>query len=250
MPAIPFWDLTNIRSIVGTGNGCRQGAATLNNDKAAADRMRAILIEARENKGLSRVALSRALGMYKNFVWKYEHGERSIKDAEFVRIARELGIDPAGAVREVVATSYDSNQNEPVRSQYAAGTPLAQKLGIRPNMRLFAIGAPAHYLRLLEPLPEGVKLVARLTRSTHLIHVFVTQRRKLEAILKSLSGKLRDDAAVWVSWPKRSSKEYTNVTADVVLDAAVALGLVEVDMCAVDATWSGLKLMSEKKRRD
>lgn len=203
--------------------------------------MRAILIEARENKGLSRVALSRLLGTYDNFVWKYEHGERSIKDAEFVRIARVLGIDPANAVREIESVSYDPSQNALARSRYTASTPLAQKLGIRPKMRLFAIAAPAHYSRLLEPLPEGAKLVARITKSTQLIHVFVTQRRPLEAILSR-------SRANYGTTP-RSSKEYTNVTADVVLDAALPLGLIEVDLCTVDSTWSGLKLVSEKKRR-
>lgn len=152
--------------------------------------MRAILIEARERKGLPQVALSRLLGMYANFVWKYEHRERAIKTTEFVRIARLLDIDPAIAVRDLGAASYDPRQSEPVRTAYA-GTPLAQKLGIRPNMRVFAIGAPAHYSQLLEPLPEGARIVARLTKSTQLIHVFVTQRRKLDTVLKSLSGKLR-----------------------------------------------------------
>lgn len=60
--------------------------------------MRAILIEGRKETGLGQVELSRMLGMYKNFVWKYEHRERTIKAREFVRIARVLGIDPSIAV--------------------------------------------------------------------------------------------------------------------------------------------------------
>jgi hypothetical protein len=124
---------------------------------------------------------------------------------------------------------------------------LAQKLGILPNMRLFAMHAPGHYRELLEPLPEGAKLVARLTQSTQLIHVFVTRRRQLDALLKKLAGKLRDDGGLWLSWPKRSSKEYTDVTADVILDSALPLGFIEVDMCMVDGTWSAMKLVLGKK---
>ncbi len=207
--------------------------------------MRAILIEGRKKKGWSKVGLSRRLGKYDNFVWKYENGERAIKWAEFVRIARLLDIDPALAVQEIA--SYDPTHSGPASTERVLGTRLADKLGIHPNMRLFAIDAPSHYARLLEPLPEGARLVARLTQSTQLIHVFVTRRRRLNAIVKSLSGKLREDAALWISWPKRSSKEYTDVTAEVVLDAVQPLGLAEIDMCAVDSTWSGLKFVSEKK---
>lgn len=207
--------------------------------------MRAILIEAREKKGLGKVELSRMLGMYDNFVWKYENGERAIKGPELVRIARMLDIDLAAAVRDM-AGSYDPSQSEPLRSRHA-GTPLAQKLGILPNTRLFALHAPAYYQELLEPLPDGARLVARLTQWTQLVHVFVTRRRQVDTLLKKISSKLRDEAVIWISWPKRSSKEYTDVTADVILDTALPLGLVEVDMCMVDGTWSAMKLVRGKK---
>ena len=220
----------------------------LNNHTPDAERMRAILTEGREKKGLKKVQLSRLLGKYDTFVCKYEKGERAIKGTEFIRIARVLDIDVSSAVRDIDPTSYDPKQSEPARTGYAS-TPLAQKLGIRPHMRLFAIAAPAYYVRLLDPLPEGAQLVTRLTKSTQLIHLFVTRRRQLDATLKKLARQLREDAAIWVSWPKRSSKEYTDVTADVVLDAALPLGLAEVDMCAVDSTWSGLKLVPEGKLR-
>lgn len=210
-----------------------------------ADRMRAILIEAREKMGLAQVELSRMLGMYDNFVWKYENGERAIKGPELVRIARVLNIDLAVAVREM-GGSYDPEQNEPARSR-PAGTPLTQKLGILPHTRLFSINAPGNYQELLKPLPEGARLVARLTRSTRFIHVFVTRRRQLDAILNKVFGRLRDDACLWISWPKRSSQEYTDVTADVILDAALPLGFIEVDMCMVDGTWSAMKLVLGKK---
>ncbi|WP_116812834.1 helix-turn-helix domain-containing protein [Steroidobacter cummioxidans] len=242
---IPFWDLRNCSSIVRPGHGCQQSAAALKNYTPDAGRMRAILIEAREKMGLAQVELSRMLGMYDNFVWKYENGERAIKGPELVRIARVLNIDLAVAVREI-SGSYHPEQNEPARSR-PAGTPLAQKLGILPNMRLFTINAPGHYQELLESVPKGARLVARLTKSTRFIHIFVTRRRQLDTLLKKHAGKLRDDACIWISWPKRSSQEYTDVTADVILDAALPLGLIEVDMCMVDGTWSAMKLVPGKK---
>ena len=242
---IPFWDSRNRRPIVPAGHGCQQSAAALKNYTPDAGRMRAILTEAREKKGLGKVELSRMLGMYDNFVWKYENGERAIKGPELVRIARVLDIDLAAAVRDL-GGSYDPAQNEPLRNRHS-GTPLAQKLAILPNMRLFAMHAPAHYRELLEPLPDGARLMAHLTQSTQLVHAFVIRRRQVDALLKKLLARLRDDAVIWISWPKRSSKEYTDVTADVVLDAALPLDLIEVDMCMVDGTWSAMKLVRVKK---
>lgn len=217
----------------------------MKNYTSDADRMRAILIEAREKMGLDQVELSRMLDMYDNFVWKYENGERAIKGPELLRIAQVLNIDLAVALREM-ASSHPSGQNPPIRHRHA-GTPLAQKLGILPNMRLLAINAPAYYQALLEPLPEGARLVARLTRWTHLVHLFATRRRQLDALLKKTCGKLRDDGSIWISWPKRSSKEYTDVTADIILDSALPLGLIEVDMCMVDSTWCAMKLVVERQ---
>lgn len=210
--------------------------------------MRTILIEGRKKKGLSQVGLSRKLGTYKNFVWKYEHRERKLDLVEFNSIAAVLEINVPDAVRDIGLHSYNPEQATPSRANYAS-TPLAEKLGIAPHMRLFAIDAPANYAAMLEPLPEGASLVARVTKSTDLIHAFVTKRSKLLAVLKSLRGTLKADAVVWISWPKRSSKQPTDVTADIVHETARPFGLSEADTCAVDATWTGLKLVAEKKLR-
>jgi hypothetical protein len=130
-----------------------------------------------------------------------------------------------------------------------SGTPLPKKLGITEATRVAVIGAPSEYKALLGHLPAGVELGASLSQKTDLVHVFVTQREDLAVHLKRLRRKLRDDAAVWVSWPKRASKVATTVTENVVRELALPLGFVDVKVCAVSEVWSGLKLVVRKELR-
>jgi len=127
-----------------------------------------------------------------------------------------------------------------------SGTPLAGKLGIRPGGRVHAIETPRGYRALLQPLPEGVIFVSRLSRTTDLVHLFTTSRSHLDRSLGRVRKQMRPDAVVWVSWPKKAARVPTDVTEDVVRDVALPLGLVDVKVCAVDAVWSGLKLVVRK----
>ena len=130
-----------------------------------------------------------------------------------------------------------------------SGTPLAKKLGYRAAMRAAAPGAPEHYRALLDPLPDGVTFVAHPDATTALVHVFTTSRVELAGQLKNLRAKLASDAAVWVSWPKKVSKVPTDITEDVIREIALPLGWVDIKVCAVDAVWSGLKLVVRKELR-
>jgi hypothetical protein len=130
-----------------------------------------------------------------------------------------------------------------------SGTPLAKKLGLREGSRLFARAAPAHYAALLAPLPAGARLVARLDESTDIIHVFAVRRAALTAALHSALRAMRPDAALWVSWPKRSSKVATDSTEDAIREVALPMTLVDIKVCAVDEVWSGLKLVIRKAAR-
>lgn len=130
-----------------------------------------------------------------------------------------------------------------------SGTPLAKKLGIQAGSRVYVIAAPADYATLVAPLPADVELVARLSKATDIVHLFVTKRAELAKALPSLREKSRADAMVWVSWPKKASKVATDITEDVVRALALPLGFVDVKVCAVDATWSGLKLVVRKELR-
>lgn len=130
-----------------------------------------------------------------------------------------------------------------------SGTPLAKKLGIRPGSEVLVVDGPANYRELVKPLPDGVKLVSRIADSTDVVHLFATKKASLAKSLKAFRSKLRTDGAVWVSWPKKSSRVATDVTEDTVREVALPLGFVDIKVCAVDETWSGLKLVVRKELR-
>jgi hypothetical protein len=130
-----------------------------------------------------------------------------------------------------------------------SGTPLAKKLGFKPSGRVCAIGAPAHYRKLLAPLPAGVEIGTRVTGSTDIAHLFTTSRAELEKALASYLKVLRPDAVIWVSWPKKAAKIATDITEDTIRAIALPMGLVDIKVCAVDETWSGLKLVLRKALR-
>ena len=130
-----------------------------------------------------------------------------------------------------------------------SGKPLWQKLGIKPGMTVAAVGAPANYRKLLGDVPPGAKMVAAPKANSEFIHVFVTERSELAEQLAMYRRAMAPDGTIWVSWPKKSSKQATDITEDVIRDVAIPLGLVDVKVCAVDATWSGLKLVIRKEER-
>jgi hypothetical protein len=130
-----------------------------------------------------------------------------------------------------------------------SGTPLAQKLGIRAGSRVYLHRPPEHYGRLVAPLPPAVELVARLDGNTDIVHIFAVRRAALHAALCRVLKRLRPDAAVWVSWPKKASGVATDITEDVIRELALPLTLVDVKVCAVDEVWSALKLVIRKSAR-
>jgi hypothetical protein len=130
-----------------------------------------------------------------------------------------------------------------------SGTPLPQKLGIKPGLAVVTINAPTNYRRLLDTIPEGVTFSDRLRPDSSFVHIFIKKRSELERRLAVLREKIADTGTVWISWPKKSSGVPTDVTEDVVRAVALPLGFVDVKVCAIDETWSGLKLMVRRKDR-
>jgi hypothetical protein len=130
-----------------------------------------------------------------------------------------------------------------------SGTPLPKKLGITASTHAALIGAPPEYRSLLGPLPDGARLEASVSQSTTLVHLFVSQREELAAYLAGFRRQLRDDAAVWVSWPKKASRVSTTITEDVIRELALPLGFVDIKVCAISEVWSGLKLVVRKELR-
>ena len=130
-----------------------------------------------------------------------------------------------------------------------SGTPLAQKLGLKPGMAVLLADAPAGYADTLSPLPEGLRFVSRAAAGVRLVHAFFTRRADLAAALRRYREGLAPDAVLWVSWPKKAAKVPTDITEDVIRAEALPLGWVDVKVCAVDAVWSGLKLVVRKELR-
>ncbi len=126
---------------------------------------------------------------------------------------------------------------------------MAKKLGIKPGGKVFVQHAPANYRELLAPLPEGVKFVSAISSAVDVIHLFVKAKALLVADLEKVLSKMRPDAAIWVSWPKKASKVETDITEGTVRDVALPMGLVDIKVCAVDETWSGLKLVIRLENR-
>lgn len=128
-------------------------------------------------------------------------------------------------------------------------TPLAKKLGIAPGMRVVVLGAPDDYRALLEPLPTGVSLGEHPEREERFIHVFARDRAALERALPRAKPALAKDGTLWLSWPKKASGVATDLDEAVIRAAGLDAGLVDVKICAFDATWSGLKFVYRLKDR-
>jgi hypothetical protein len=126
-----------------------------------------------------------------------------------------------------------------------SGKPLWQKLGLKEGQRLYVAAAPSDLPRLLAGAPPGVTRLSRLA-AFDIAMLFVTSRVVLEAQLVRALPKLSDGGMIWVAWPKKTSGVATDVTEDVIREVALPRGVVDVKVCAIDATWSGLKLLRRR----
>jgi hypothetical protein len=125
-----------------------------------------------------------------------------------------------------------------------SGTPLVKKLGIKAGQRVLFVNDPPEFKPLLEDLPA----IRRGSPSDY-VHVFVRSQAELKKHLGSAKKGLEQDGMIWVSWPKKSSGIATDVTEDTVRAYALPLGLVDIKVCAIDETWSGLKLVIRRENR-
>ena len=129
-------------------------------------------------------------------------------------------------------------------------TPLWKKLGYKTGADAFADNAPSGYVKLLG-LPTDVKVtwLARPAKGVGFVHLFSKDAAELRKKLAAYRRQIASDGVVWVSWPKKSSGVATDITEDTIRVIALPLGLVDIKVCAVDETWSGLKLMIRKSER-
>jgi len=129
-----------------------------------------------------------------------------------------------------------------------SGTPLTKKLGIKEGFRIAVIGAPDQYFDWLPDLPE-VTISTDKKEKKDFIHYFVTDRSRLVKDMYDLRHAIVPDGMIWISWPKKASKVKTDITEDTIRDIALQNGLVDVKVCAIDDTWSALKLVIPVKDR-
>lgn len=130
-----------------------------------------------------------------------------------------------------------------------SGTPLARKLGFKPGLRVALLAPPDAYREWIAPLPDGLCFEPELTAATDIVHAFVTQSAALEQLLIEARSVLKPAAALWISWPKKASKQATDITEDRIRALALPLGWVDIKVCAVSEVWSGLKLVVRKELR-
>lgn len=125
-----------------------------------------------------------------------------------------------------------------------SGTPLWKKLGFKEGMQVAVLGAPSHYEELLADRPAGVDFV-KVAKGADAIHLFMTEAKGLTKI-EALAAHLPPATMLWVSWPKLSSPLSHGLREDEIRKAALACGLVDIKVCAVDQDWSGLKLVRRR----
>jgi hypothetical protein len=127
-----------------------------------------------------------------------------------------------------------------------SGTPLPEKLGIVDGSALALVNAPPG---VLDGLPPGVTVKRQARGKADVVVGFFTERRELERRIEALGRMIFPSGGLWVAWPKRSSGRATTMDEHVVRELALPLGLVDNKVCAIDGTWSGLRVVWRRERR-
>jgi hypothetical protein len=124
-----------------------------------------------------------------------------------------------------------------------SGTPLPKKLGIREGSRVAVVSPPDGFTRALTPLPPGAQLRSGARGRCDVVLFFVTRRAELSRRFPSFVRALETDGGLWVAWPKKTSGVATDLAFDTVQEIGLDAGLVDNKVCAIDATWSGLRFV-------
>ncbi len=131
-----------------------------------------------------------------------------------------------------------------------SSTPLWKKLGYKTGTGAFVEGAPQSYLKELDlPAEIAVQWLRTAKPGIRFVHVFCREQAVLQQKLSRFRRELAPDGILWISWPKKASGQQTDITENIVRECALPLGFVDVKVCAIDDTWSGLKLMVRKSER-
>jgi hypothetical protein len=126
-----------------------------------------------------------------------------------------------------------------------SGKPLVAKLGVKPDSTLVLIDAPDGVERLLEPFPDGAKIRYGNRGRREMTIWFVTSHRELKRRFGAVA-KAVGEGTLWMAWPKLSSGVDSDLTEDVIRAVALDAGMVDTKVCAIDDTWSGLRLTARR----
>ena len=153
--------------------------------------------------------------------------------------------------RTLIMTTERAPRSEPTTSVGYSGTPLVKKLGIKPGMVVAVLHGPADFTETLGVLPDQVELRVSLRRQQRvdILIVFVRERQHLAKNIGWLVETLPPDGVLWVAWPKKASGVQTDMSDDAIRKVVLPVGWVDTKVCAIDATWSGLKMVLRKELR-
>ena len=130
-----------------------------------------------------------------------------------------------------------------------SGTPLAKKLGFKSGFIIRLVNQPDYYSGLFTDLPANLHFVTAKEGTKNLVHYFTIEMAALRHDISALREEIFPAGSLWISWPKKASKVATDVNEDLVRSLALSNGLVDIKVCAIDDTWSGLKLVVPLKER-
>ncbi len=173
---------------------------------------------------------------------KVERVKQTLPDATYTTWSKIRG-----ALKSAIAKPPDNPVKPESNLAGYSGTPLPKKLGIKPNSIVALINAPKDFETTLGELPEGVKFVKQAKGTPELILWFIRMRIELEDRINRMR-ELTGNGAIWLIWPKQASGVASDLTQNIVRETGLANGLVDYKVCAVDATWSGLKFAVRKAK--
>lgn len=130
-----------------------------------------------------------------------------------------------------------------------SGTPLAKKLSLRDGQRVWFLAMPENVQDEIDEYALELTFIADPADGIDAAHIFVTERARLEELLTTLRNQISTDGQIWVSWPKKASQLSTDISEDTIREVCLPLRLVDTKVCAIDQTWSGLKLVIRKELR-
>ena len=128
-------------------------------------------------------------------------------------------------------------------------TSLAQKLGFKDGTRYLLVGAPAGFPKELPTLPPSATAMAPRAIEVDLIVFFAANLKVLGSHLPALIKKLPAAGVLWIAWPKMASGVVTDLRENLVRDTLLPTGLVDIKVCSVNDTYSGLKFVRRLKDR-